>query len=210
MPFITLEGIEGSGKSTLVHRLSAEHGALVVTTQEPGGTLVGRAIRDVILDRRNHAMTATAELLLYFADRAQHVETVVRPVLARRGTLVSDRYVDSSLAYQGYGRGVPLDLIRALAGIATGGLVPDLTFLLDVPVEVGLARVGRRGGEDRLEAEVRAFHERVRDGYHALAAQEPKRWVVLDGTSPAEEIYRQFVEAASLRNLMPPERHGVR
>lgn len=210
MPFVTFEGIEGSGKSTQLRLLQESHGAALVLSQEPGGTPLGEAIRELLLDRRHHAMTATTELLLYFADRAQHVGEKVRPALERGETVVSDRYVDSTLAYQGYGRGVPLGVIRSLAAIATGGLEPDLTVLLDLPVRLGLDRVGRRGRQDRLESEVREFHERVCAGYHALAQAEPERWLVLDATAAPAEIHRRIVEAGEQRGLMPKVSRGLR
>ncbi len=210
MPFVTLEGIEGSGKSTQLRLLQESHGAALLLTQEPGGTQLGTLIRETILDRRHGAMTPITELLLYFADRAQHVGEKLRPALERGETIVCDRYVDSALAYQGYGRGIPLEVIRSLAVIATGGLEPELTVLLDLPVRLGLERVGRRGREDRLESEVGEFHERVCAGYHSLAQAEPERWLVLDATAAPAEIHRRIVEAGERRGLMPKPPYGLR
>jgi dTMP kinase len=189
MPFITFEGIEGSGKTTLMRRLAAELGARTVLTREPGGTATGRTIRDLLLDPSSHALRPMAELLLYFADRAQNVAEVIRPALADGRVVLCDRHVESSLAYQGHGRGLSLDAIRQLATLATGGLRPDLIVLVDVPVEVGLARVGRRGAQDRLESEEVAFHERVRQGFLCLRTEEPARWLLLDGTRAEDEVF---------------------
>jgi dTMP kinase len=210
MPFITLEGIEGSGKSTQLGLLQQAWGPGLVATQEPGGTVIGREIRATLLRPRSERMAATAELLLYFADRAQHVEETIRPALDRGLVVVCDRYVDSTRAYQGYGRGIPLETIDTLWRVATGGLVPDLTLLLEVGVEQGLVRVGRRGSEDRLESERREFHERVRAGYHALAAAEPRRWVTLDASGDALAIHQKLVAALDGRGLRPAAWHAVR
>ncbi|MEU8821973.1 dTMP kinase [Actinoplanes sp. NPDC048796] len=189
--FVVFEGGEGAGKSTQVRRLAAALEAAghdVVVTREPGATDVGARIRGLVLDKGD-APSPRAEALLYAADRAHHVATVVRPALARGAVVISDRYVDSSLAYQGAGRTLPVAEISWLSSWATGGLKPDLVVLLDVDPTVGLGRVDSRGeGADRLESESRSFHERVRYAFLDLAAADPRRYLVLDAARPAEEI----------------------
>jgi dTMP kinase len=201
--FITFEGIEGSGKSTQLRRLAEWLGSSAVVTREPGGTAIGRGVRELLLDPTNRVMAPMAELLLYFADRAQNVAEVIRPALADGRVVLCDRHVESSLAYQGYGRGLPLDAIRQLAALATGGLRPDLIVLVDVPVAVGLARVGQRGTRDRLERELVAFHERVRDGFASLLAEEPSRWLRLDGTQPEGAVFEALRLGLAARGLVP-------
>jgi dTMP kinase len=195
--FITFEGPEGAGKSTQI-RLLAEwlraQGKAVLTTREPGnGGQIGREIRQLLL--HHHDMTPEAEYLLLSADRAEHVRTVLRPALESGQIVLCDRYLDSSLAYQGYGRGLPLEWLRAVASRATGGLKPHRTFLLDLPPEVGLRRFESR---DRLEREPLEFHRRLREGYLELALAEPERFVVLDATQSIEAIQQ------SLRSFLAP------
>lgn len=190
--FITFEGPEGSGKSTQIALLSAylqQQGLAVVATREPGGTRIGDQIRSCVHDVANTGMTAVTEMLLYSAARAQIVAEVIRPALAAGKIILCDRYADSSLAYQGYGRGIDLDDLKQITRIATTGLQPDLTFLLDIPVEQGLAR-RTSGGEEmnRLDRETVGFHRRVREGYHLLAAAEPDRWLVVDAARPVAEV----------------------
>lgn len=189
--FITLEGGDGSGKTTqasLLRDWLASEGRIVVRTREPGGTEVGVLIRDIVLHHRGE-VSPRAEALLYAADRAHHIATVVRPALARGEVVIQDRYLDSSVAYQGAGRVLGRDEIRDLSLWATGGLLPDLTVLLDLDPEAARARLDAADKPfDRLEAERDEFHARVRAEYLALAAAEPERFLVLDASLPAGEI----------------------
>ncbi len=204
--FVVFEGGEGAGKSTQVDRLTEAlraGGRDVVVTREPGATEVGSRIRSLVLDRSmGETPSARAEALLYAADRAHHVSAVVRPALARGAVVVSDRYVDSSLAYQGAGRTLPVQEVSWLSTWATGGLKPDLVVLLDVDPEVGLGRAAARGGgADRLEAESHTFHERVRYAFLDLAAADPKRYLVLDAARPTDEIAAAVL--ARVTELLP-------
>jgi dTMP kinase len=189
--FITLEGGDGSGKTTqasLLRDWLESGGRIVVRTREPGGTEVGVLIRDIVLHHRGE-VSPRAEALLYAADRAHHIATVVRPALARGEVVIQDRYLDSSVAYQGAGRVLGRDEIRDLSLWATGGLLPDLTVLLDLDPEAARARLDAADKPfDRLEAERDEFHARVRAEYLALAAAEPERFLVLDASLPAGEI----------------------
>lgn len=191
--FITLEGGEGSGKSTqaaALARLLKDAGYDVTLTREPGGTQLGRLLHSVFQAGKRPVVSPAAELLLFEAARAQHVAEVIRPALAQGQIVVCDRFTDSSLAYQGYGRGLDLDEVAAANRLASGGLVPDLTLLLDLPPEVGLARKGQEGDGDSIGSESLAFHQRVRDGYLALARRDPARIVVLEATAPEAETTR--------------------
>ena len=189
--FIAFEGGEGSGKSTQSALLARSLGA--VLTHEPGGTDAGRRIRALVLDPTATGLDIRTEALLMAADRAQHVAEVIRPALDRGQHVVSDRFSGSTLAYQGFGRGLPLDELAELSRWAAGGLEPDVVVLLDVPAEVAASR--RCGSADRMEAEGGAFHARVIEGYRWLAAADPTRWLVVDGTGPVEEVAVR-VEAA--------------
>ena len=201
--FITLEGPEGSGKTTQARLLAAwlrDQGYQVTLTREPGGTDIGDQIRAVLHDPENSAIDARTEILLYSASRAQHVAQRVRPALAAGEIVVSDRYADSTLAYQGYGRGLDLEALRRITGFATGGLTPDLTLYLDIPAEAGLQRRQLGGGEwNRLDAESLDFHQRVRAGYLELVKQEPERWAVIHAARSVEEVQAEIQDVVQGR-----------
>jgi dTMP kinase len=197
--FITLEGPEGSGKTSQIPHLVEflrEKGYSVFPTREPGGTSIGEQIREVLHSLKNTEMHPRTETLLYQAARAQFIEQVVRPRLALGEIVISDRYADSTIAYQGYGHQQDLDQVRTLVRYATGGLMPDLTVLLDVDVEIGLERSAQRhakGGEwNRLDAYQLEFHQRVRAGYLEMVKQEPTRWVVVDAGKGWNEVQEQL------------------
>jgi len=199
--FLTLEGIEGAGKSTIAELIGSSltrQGIAVRLTREPGGTPLAERVRRIVLERGTESVSPVTETLLMFAARALHVENVIRPALARGEWVVCDRFTDATRAYQGGGRGVDLGLIDALAGAVHGDLEPDCTLLLDLPVEAGLARARSRQGAtataDRFEAENVAFFERVRVAYRALAAREPGRIRVIDATVPLPEVERTVTE----------------
>lgn len=194
--FITLEGPDGSGKTSHLAPLAdflRSQGQAVFTTREPGGTSIGEQIRAVLHSLENTEMHPRAETLLYQAARAQFVEQVVRPRLSAGEIVLSDRYADSTLAYQGYGHQQDLAQVRALIGYATGGLTPDLTILLDVDVEKGLKRKTKNNSEwNRLDAFALDFHHRVREGYLEMAKQEPGRWAVVDAGRGWEEVQERL------------------
>ncbi len=194
--FITLEGGDGAGKTSQAVLLAdwlVEHGRTVVRTREPGGTELGQRIREIVLHERGH-VAPRAEALLYAADRAHHVETVVRPAVARGDVVLQDRYIDSSVAYQGVARGLGADRIRSVSDWAADGTVPDLTVLLDLDVTVGRARVQAARGDtfDRLESEAQAFHETVRHAFLDMASAEPERFLVVDASAAPEVVQREI------------------
>ena len=194
--FITFEGIDGSGKTTQL-RILAERlrqaGRTVVEAVEPGGTEIGRQIRAILLDGRNTQLTPRAELLLYFASRAQNVEEAIRPALAAGQIVLCDRFTDSTLVYQGYGRGLGPEVVLTLDRIACHGLIPDLTVFVDIDLDESLERARGRNitsasSETRLDDESREFHKRVRAAYLALAKQEARRFIVIDGAASVDEV----------------------
>lgn len=197
--FITLEGPEGSGKSTQA-RLLAEYlrgrGVDVLLTREPGGTAIGDQIRQILHSHENAAMAATTEALLYNAARAQIVAEVIRPALAANKLVISDRYADSTIAYQSYGRGLDQQQVKQIIALATGGLKPDVTFLIDVSVEEGLTRRQRglqRGEEwNRMDSLAREFYERVRVGYFKMMREEPQRWICINGARAIEQVQAEL------------------
>ncbi|MCC7412793.1 MAG: dTMP kinase [Gammaproteobacteria bacterium] len=196
--FVTLEGIEGVGKSTHLAAVAAylrEHGHDVVVTREPGGAPVAEAIRDLLLGARGAAMSHDAELLLMFAARAEHLDKLVRPALVAGRTVVCDRFTDATYAYQGGGRGIDLARIAVLEDLIQAGLQPDLTLLLDAPVEVALARARARGGADRFELERSAFFERVRAVYLKRAMAAPHRTRIVDASGTPETVAALLIAA---------------
>lgn len=211
--FITFEGMDGSGKSTqarlLVEFLRAQHGDdKVVLTREPGGTEIGEQIRNVIHSMRNQEMASTTEFLLYNAARAQIVAQIIRPALAQGKIVLCDRFADSTIAYQGYGRELDLEMVTRVIEYATGGLKPDLTLYLDIDIQEGLARRnhGHARGEElnRMDTQTRDFYERVHRGYAMLMRQEPARWIRIDGAHSIEQV-QQALRAQFIERLQTPE-----
>lgn len=203
-PFITFEGIEGSGKTTQIRLLAMrleQRGFEVLHTREPGGCQIADKIRKILLHPDNSAMVSRAELLLYAAARAQHVEEIVRPALRAGKVVLCDRFTDATLAYQGDGRGLDRHLIKQLNQLSTGGCGPDLTLLFDLPVATGLGRAKKRelesddSSEGRFEREQLEFHQRIRDGYLTLAEAEPGRIKLIDANCPAPQVKEQVNKA---------------
>jgi dTMP kinase len=197
--FVTFEGIDGSGKSTQIARTEAwlrERGYDVLVSREPGGSELGEAVRDILLDPKWHAMVGKAEFFLYSASRAQLVEEIVRPHLAKpKAVVILDRYDDSSTAYQGGGRGIGIEPVETINLFATGGLLPDVTFVLDLDWETACARRAKAGApSDRLEMNAREFFERVREAYHRLCARHPERMVLLDASQSEDAVFDRIRE----------------
>ncbi len=194
--FITIEGSDGSGKSTQFELLASyleKQGYDLVTTREPGGTNIGEQVRECLHDVRNRLMTAEAEVLLYSASRAQLVEEIIRPALAENRIVLSDRYYDSTLAYQGHGRQLDLDSLVNITRFATGGLRPDLTILLEVDITTGLSRRESGGVEmNRMDLQATAFYERVTKGYQTLVAADPERWLVIDANRSIDLVQQDL------------------
>ncbi len=203
--FITLEGPEGSGKTCQMSDLAKylrEQGYEVITTREPGGTSIGDQIRGVLTNLENTELVPRTEILLFLAARAQLVEQLIRPALKNGKIVLCDRYGDSTLAYQGYGHQTDLNLLQRLLAFATNGLKPDLTLLLDIDVEIGLQRKINADEWNRLDAYDVAFHQRVRQGYKALLAEEPERWVLIDANQPKTEVQNLMRQAVMFRLKM--------
>lgn len=207
--FITLEGIEGAGKSTQVAQLAellSERGVTPVTTREPGGSPVAERLREVLLDPRHAGMSETAELLLMFAARAEHLERTIRPALEAGSWVICDRFTDATYAYQGRGRGIDATRIATLETLVQGSLRPDLTFLFDLPAQIGLARARARSDRaDRFERETLPFFESVRDAYRERAAAYPARYRVIDASAPLAEVTQRVrALATAFVDLMQP------
>jgi len=194
--FITFEGIDGSGKTTqatFLRDFLTERGIEVIMTREPGGTRVAEKIRDILLDRNNIGLVARAELLLYLASRAQHTAEIIRPALGKGIWVISDRFTDSSVAYQGCARGLGMEKTRELSLFATEGLVPDLTFYLEITPEEASRRLAAQGKTlDRLEVEQKEFYLKVIEGYRWIGSQEPDRFITIDGSKSPEDVWEQI------------------
>lgn len=192
--FITFEGIEGSGKSTvsgMATKYLASKGFKVIHTYEPGDTAAGKEIRSILLDPGHKGMHPVTELLLYFADRAEHVHHLIAPALKREDVVLCDRFTDSTMAYQGFGRGLDLKMLRDIDAVARDGVWPELTILLDLDVSTGLQRNSHAGKKDRFEMEEIAFHERVREGFLSIAREEPERVKVVDASRPIDAVFAE-------------------
>jgi len=212
--FITLEGVEGSGKTTArdsIRRFYEDRGVPCILTREPGGTEFGRKLRALLLDPANREIEPLAELLLYVADRVQHVRQVIQPALAQGAVVVSDRFMDATVVYQGMARNLGSDRVAQLHRLVLGEMVPDLTLLFDLPAAVGLQRAwqdlsqgARPQGESRFEQETLDFHEKVRQGYLALARQAPQRFRIIDASAEIAGVVRQVIRVLEASAPLPP------
>ncbi len=198
--FITFEGIDGSGKSTQLRMLASDlraRGVDIISTHEPGGTPLGRRLREAFLETEE-TVAPRAELLLFAADRAQHVEFLIKPALAEGRTVISDRYADATFAYQGAGRGFEEETVNEVIALATGGLKPDLTLFFDISVERALGRMNSHNGDERIQnrmdLETAEFYTRVREAYLGIAAREPRRFKIVDANGSVDEIHRTVAE----------------
>jgi len=199
--FITVEGTEGVGKSsniTFIQQTLQQAGIDVVATREPGGTQLGEEVRELLLDHRHTGMSSDTELLLMFAARAQHIAQVIQPALNRGQWVLCDRFTDATYAYQGGGRGISNDRIAILESWVQGALRPDITVLLDLPVEIGLARADARGAADRFEKEQQTFFEQVRKAYHGQAEKNPERYRIIDASRTLKEVQQQIARVLQL------------
>lgn len=207
--FISLEGVEGVGKSTILSHVKSlldERGIEYIVTREPGGTPMAESIRRILLDQYNETVSDVTELLLMFASRSQNVSEVILPALSSGKWVIADRFTDASFAYQGGGRGLDLSSIEMLARLVQGSLQPDLTLLLDAPVEVGLARVSERGEHDRIELEKKDFFRRVREQYLTMAKDNASRYRVIDAERPLDEVKRQVSQV--MKTVLNSSRRG--
>ncbi|SNZ06579.1 dTMP kinase [Persephonella hydrogeniphila] len=203
--FITFEGIEGAGKSTqsvMLHNHLLQNNKKVVLTREPGGTKTGKKIREILLSHTEEIFPPLAELFLYEADRSIHINNLIKPKLKEGFYVICDRFTDSTLAYQGYARGLDINKVKEMNSIATEGIKPDITFLIDIPVEEGLKRISKEREKDRIENEELHFHRKIREGFLKIAEEEKNRIVVLDGTEKPEVIFQKIVEILKNRNII--------
>ncbi|WP_456464515.1 dTMP kinase [Persephonella sp.] len=203
--FITFEGIEGAGKSTqsvMLHNYLIEKNKKVILTKEPGGTETGKKIRQILLSHSDEIFPPLAELFLYEADRNFHIHNLIKPKIDQGYTVICDRFTDSTLAYQGYARGLDIDFVKEINSIASEGIKPDITFLIDIPVEEGLKRIQKIREKDRIEKEEIDFHKKLREGFLKIAEEERDRIVVLNGLEPPEKIFRQVIEFLKNRNII--------
>ena len=202
--FITFDGGDGCGKSTQIKLLTSwleGRGVEAVLCRDPGSTPLGDVVREILLRRKDLAISTAAEMLLFMTARAQLVEEVIRPALEGGKTVLSDRYLLSNFAYQSFGGGVPLDAMQSVGLVATGGLLPDLGFVLDLPYEIALERIGARGTPDRMEGKGAQYHQRVRQGFLDLATLDPERYILLDASESIEAVHQQICRLVLQRLL---------